>query len=101
MFFFPKDRIGIGNDHSSLQICGTFYKKQCPSGKLPAVHSSLLFLIQILLGISTFLLLGVFISLDESMRKSIRIRTFLGLPDPDPLVRGMDPVPDPSIIEQK
>ncbi len=23
---------------------------------------------------------------------------FLGLPDPDPLVRGMDPDPDPSII---
>jgi hypothetical protein len=28
-----------------------------------------------------------------------RIRTFLGLPDPDLLVRGMDP--DPSIIMQK
>jgi hypothetical protein len=26
---------------------------------------------------------------------------FLGLPDPDPLVRGMDPDPDPSIIMQK
>ncbi len=26
---------------------------------------------------------------------------FLGLPDPDPLVRGMDPDPDPSIILQK
>jgi hypothetical protein len=25
----------------------------------------------------------------------------LGLPDPDPLVRGMDPDPDPSIIKQK
>jgi hypothetical protein len=25
---------------------------------------------------------------------------FLGLPDPDPLVRGMDPGPDPSIIKQ-
>jgi hypothetical protein len=24
----------------------------------------------------------------------------LGLPDPDPLVRGMDPDPDPSIIKQ-
>jgi hypothetical protein len=23
--------------------------------------------------------------------------TFLGLPDPDPLVRGMDPDPDPSL----
>jgi hypothetical protein len=31
----------------------------------------------------------------------LRIRTFLGLldPDPDPLVRGMDP--DPSITKQK
>jgi hypothetical protein len=26
---------------------------------------------------------------------------FFGLPDPDPLVRGMDPDPDPSIIMQK
>jgi hypothetical protein len=26
---------------------------------------------------------------------------FLGLQDPDPLVRGMDPDPDPSIIMQK
>jgi hypothetical protein len=31
----------------------------------------------------------------------IRIHMFLGLPDPDPLVRGMDPDPDPSIITQK
>jgi hypothetical protein len=23
---------------------------------------------------------------------------FFGLPDPDPLVRGVDPAPDPSII---
>ncbi len=30
----------------------------------------------------------------------IRIHIFLGLPDPDPLVRGMDPDPDP-IIKQK
>ncbi len=30
-------------------------------------------------------------------------RTLLGLldPDPSPLVRGMDPNPDPSIIQQK
>jgi hypothetical protein len=32
---------------------------------------------------------------------SIRIHMFLGLQDPDPLVRGMDPDPDPSIIMQK
>jgi hypothetical protein len=34
-----------------------------------------------------------------------RIHMFLGLPDPDPIVRGMDPDPaldrDPSIIMQK
>ncbi len=30
-----------------------------------------------------------------------RIHMFSGLPDPDPLVRGMDPDPDPSIIMQK
>ncbi len=27
-----------------------------------------------------------------------RIHMFLGLPDPDPFVRGIDPNPDPSII---
>ncbi len=33
----------------------------------------------------------------------IRIHVFFGLPDPDPLVRGLDPDPalDPSIIMQK
>jgi hypothetical protein len=30
-----------------------------------------------------------------------RIRMFLGRPDPDPLERGMDLAPDPSIVEQK
>ncbi len=30
-----------------------------------------------------------------------RIHMFLGLPDPDPLGRVMDPDPDPSIIMQK
>ncbi len=32
-----------------------------------------------------------------------RIRMFMGLldPNPDPLVRGMDPAPDPSITKQK
>jgi hypothetical protein len=29
-----------------------------------------------------------------------RIHMFLGLPDPDPIVRGMDPDPDPFIIMQ-
>ncbi len=29
-----------------------------------------------------------------------RIHMFLDLPDPDPLVRGVDPDPDPSIIKQ-
>jgi hypothetical protein len=31
----------------------------------------------------------------------IRIHMFMGLPDPDPLVRGTDLDPDPSIIKQK
>jgi hypothetical protein len=37
------------------------------------------------------------------IRSRIRTNMFLGLPDPDPLVRGMDPDtdPDPSIIIQK
>ncbi len=30
-----------------------------------------------------------------------RIHMFSGLPDPDPLVRGMDPDPDPSLSKQK
>ncbi len=30
-----------------------------------------------------------------------RIHMLLSLPDPDPLVRGMDPDPDPSFIIQK
>ncbi len=30
-----------------------------------------------------------------------RIHMFLGLVDPEPLDRGMDPDPDPSIIKQK
>jgi hypothetical protein len=29
------------------------------------------------------------------------IRMCLGLLDPDPIVRGMDPDPDPSIIKEK
>jgi hypothetical protein len=31
----------------------------------------------------------------------VRIRMFLGLPDPDPLVQVTDPAPDPSIKKQK
>jgi hypothetical protein len=31
----------------------------------------------------------------------IRPRMFLGLTDPDPLVKGTDPAPGPSIIKQK
>jgi hypothetical protein len=31
----------------------------------------------------------------------IRICLFLDLSDPDPLVRGTDPAPDPSIVKQK
>jgi hypothetical protein len=30
-----------------------------------------------------------------------RIHMFLGHKDPDPLVRGMDPDPDPTILKQK
>ena len=43
----------------------------------------------------------LFTSSDSVLRIRIRIRIhmFLGLLDPDPLVRGMDP--DPSIIMQK
>ncbi len=33
--------------------------------------------------------------------QNLRIHMFLGLLDPDPLVTGMDPDPDPSIIKQK
>jgi hypothetical protein len=45
-------------------------------------------------------------SLTNKVRRSflrIRIRKFLGLldPDPDPLVRGTDPDPAPSIFKQK
>jgi hypothetical protein len=42
------------------------------------------------------------VKLQSVFRIRIRIRMwihmFFGLPDPDPLVRGMDPDPDPSII---
>ncbi len=42
--------------------------------------------------------------LEPVLRIRIRIyqiHMFLGLLDPDPLVRGMDPDPDPSITKQK
>jgi hypothetical protein len=49
------------------------------------------------------LILPVFIYI--SVPDRIRIHVFFGLPDPDPLVRGMDPDPtldpDPSIIMEK
>jgi hypothetical protein len=42
------------------------------------------------------------LSLQPVLRIRIhRIHMFLGLSDPDPLVKGMDPDPDPSIIMQK
>ncbi len=48
----------------------------------------------------TFLLL--FCTLEAVLRIWIhRIHVFLGLLDPDPLVRAMDPDPDPSVIMQK
>ncbi len=41
----------------------------------------------------------------QYLKSVLRIHMFLGLLDPDPLVRGMDPDPnpdpDPSIIKQK
>jgi hypothetical protein len=30
----------------------------------------------------------------------IRLRMFLGLPDPDPLVRGADPAPDSTLFSE-
>jgi hypothetical protein len=41
----------------------------------------------------------IYVNLFLVLRIRIRIHMFLGLLDPDPLVRGMDP--DPSIIKQK
>jgi hypothetical protein len=41
------------------------------------------------------------VNLPAVFRSRIRIHMFLGLPDPDPLVRGMNPDPGPSIIMQK
>jgi hypothetical protein len=38
------------------------------------------------------------IALAQNTVLGIRIRMILGLPDPDPLVRGTDPDPDPSIF---
>jgi hypothetical protein len=37
---------------------------------------------------------------DPPFQAVLRIHMFLGLLDPDPLFRGMDPDPDPSIIMQ-
>jgi hypothetical protein len=49
---------------------------------------------------------GAWKSFKEVLEAALRIRIhrihiFLGLPDPDPLVRGINPEPDPSIIMQK
>jgi hypothetical protein len=46
--------------------------------------------------------LGLIIKMLKAVLR-IRIRMFLGLldPDPDPLVKGMDPDPDRSITKQK
>ncbi len=43
-----------------------------------------------------------YIYLSAVLRTRIhRIHMFLSLLDPDPYVRGLDPDPDPSIMEQK
>jgi hypothetical protein len=45
---------------------------------------------------------GLTILMRTVLRIRIRtVRMFLGLLDPDPLVRGTAPDPDPSIIKQK
>jgi hypothetical protein len=47
-------------------------------------------------------MLSTYKSSTRTMHRAVfRIHMFLGLPDPDPLVRGMDPDPNPSIIMQK
>ncbi len=55
-------------------------------------------------GLNTLCIHGNLGNFDEILKQflaalRIRIHMFSGLPDPDPLVRGMDP--DPSIIMQK
>jgi hypothetical protein len=62
-------------------------RKECADLKVLALKASLTY---------------VFFSIDSnlvSVFRIPRIHMFLGLPDLDPLVRGMDP--DPSIIKQK
>jgi hypothetical protein len=44
---------------------------------------------------------GLLQSLSRIRMRIHRIHMFLGLPDPDPLVRGIGPDPDLSIIKQK
>jgi hypothetical protein len=48
-----------------------------------------------------FYLIGNESIVGRLLQAVFRIHVFFGLPDPDPLVRGMDPDPDPSIIMQK
>ncbi len=43
---------------------------------------------------------GILAIIQASLPSFHRIRRFWGLLDPDPIVRGMDPDPDPSFIMQ-
>ncbi len=46
--------------------------------------------------------LWTFQSAGDSVADPIRrVHMFLGILDPDPLVQGTDPAPDPSIIKQR
>ncbi len=52
------------------------------------------------INVQNFILIWVG-AFEPLLRIGIRIRMFLGVLDPDPLVRGMDSDPDPSITKQK
>ncbi len=58
------------------------------------------------LGFFRWVFLGGFFNANPAYKRCLkavlrisihRIHVFLGLPDPDPLVRGMDPDPDPAL----